>query len=165
MTAASTLRVIGVDPGPIPGVVVLTFTAERRLLAADPIQCTARLLPGILSWLLTDRSPTMVAVEAFVVGHRAARSSTPHAGSVTRQAITEVHRVSGFAGVPVLQRSAVQVKPWATDARLDAAGVDGGLLEATKGMRHARDAARHALFAAVHDGGFPDPLSKNGATP
>jgi hypothetical protein len=49
------------------------------------------------------------------------------------------------------------VKPWATDERLEAAG----LLDLTKGMRHARDAARHALFTAVKDGGVPDPLSKH----
>jgi hypothetical protein len=47
------------------------------------------------------------------------------------------------------------VKPWATDTRLAAAG----LMEPTTGMRHARDAARHALFAAVKTYGLPDPLS------
>jgi hypothetical protein len=47
------------------------------------------------------------------------------------------------------------VKPWAVDKRLHAAG----LLDMTAGMRHARDAARHALFCAVKDYGLPDPLS------
>jgi hypothetical protein len=53
-------------------------------------------------------------------------------------------------------RSAADVKPWATDTRLQAAG----LLDLTKGMRHARDAARHALFCAVCDFGLTDPLSR-----
>jgi hypothetical protein len=52
------------------------------------------------------------------------------------------------------------VKPWATDERLAAAG----LLDPTKGMRHARDAARHALFCAVRDFGLPDPLSAKART-
>ena len=40
-----------------------------------------------------------------------------------------------------------------------------GLLEPTKQLRHARDAARHALFAAVADCGIPDPLSRKARHP
>jgi hypothetical protein len=57
---------------------------------------------------------------------------------------------------PVFTRAAALVKPWATDKRLHAAG----LLDATKGMQHARDASRQALYAAVHMGVTPDPLSR-----
>ena len=53
-------------------------------------------------------------------------------------------------------RTAGEVKPWATDKRLHTAG----LLDLTAGMRHARDAARHALYSAVRDYGLPDPLSR-----
>jgi hypothetical protein len=52
-------------------------------------------------------------------------------------------------------RTAALVKPWATDKRLVAAG----LLDITRGLPHARDGARHALFSAHHDSGAPDPLS------
>jgi hypothetical protein len=76
----------------------------------------------------------------------------------TLQEVWEEHdsTAEGRRGARWFQRPAAHVKPWATDERLEAAG----LLEATKGMRHARDAARHALFAACKDGGIPDPLSK-----
>jgi len=50
------------------------------------------------------------------------------------------------------------VKPWAIPARL----VKAGLIKPTEGMRHARDAARHALYAAVHERITADPLSKRG---
>jgi hypothetical protein len=56
----------------------------------------------------------------------------------------------------VFLRAAALVKPWATDRRLTAAG----LLDPTAGMGHARDAARHALYAAVHLQLTTDPLSK-----
>jgi hypothetical protein len=61
--------------------------------------------------------------------------------------------------VHVFLRNASLVKTWATDKRLAAAG----LLDATKGMQHARDASRHALYAAVHTGMARDPLSTKAA--
>jgi hypothetical protein len=54
-----------------------------------------------------------------------------------------------------VERPAAAVKPRATDTRLDRAG----LLAPTRGMPHARSAARHALYAAVPAGLLADPLS------
>jgi hypothetical protein len=107
-------------------------------------------------------TPTIVGVERFVLGAKSYRSGSP--GGVTRDLVGQLieafndhdSTADGRLGGRFFQRNASQVKAWATDARLDAAG----LLAATKGMTHARDAARHALFAAVHDGGIPDPLSQ-----
>lgn len=154
----TSLRVIGIDPGPTPGMVVLDLVGDQ-LLSADPVQTSARLAPGFLAWLIhgsTGRG--IVQVEQFVVGRRATRSSSAHAGAATRMLIGQLEQVSQTALLrPIfLTRSAAAVKPWATDERLERAG----LLDLTKGMRHARDAARHALFAAVHDGALPDPMSK-----
>lgn len=159
------VRVIGIDPGPIPGFVLLRFN-RTPFGVAQVVQCTHNAAPKIFGALLDaiDDTPTLVQIERFVVGRRSGRSSTAAAGEVTRDLIGALREVwsdrdsspTGRLGGRWLQRSASQVKPWATDLRLEAAG----LIEATKGMRHARDAARHALFAAVHDGGIPDPLGK-----
>ena len=141
-------RVLGVDPGPTPGIVLLT-AAHGRLEAREVVQCSAGVLHLVLAAL--DPYHAVIGVERFVVGRRASRSASAHAGAETRDQVGALEVLYPQARF----RTAAQVKPWATDERLDAAG----LLEATKGLRHARDAARHALFAAVHDGVIPDPLS------
>lgn len=153
-------HVIGVDPGPVPGVVSLTVVAGR-LHEVNVAQCSAELLTDVLQALLERHEVrTLVQVEAFVVGRTSMRSGA--AGAVTRdlvgqtaQTVTDFRRSRDHV-VHYAQRSASQVKPWANDARLLAAG----LASRTTGMRHARDAARHALWSAVHDAGLPDPLSK-----
>lgn len=151
--SAQVLTVLGVDPGPTTGIALLTFMVDGWVpLGPDVVQCNAGIAVAVVR-SLTIEPPTALAVERFVVGPRAARSSTPVAGQITRELI------GLLAGVPAaqhVQRSAAEVKPWATDRRLDAAG----LLAPTKGMPHARDACRHALFSAVRDCGLPDPLSK-----
>lgn len=156
----SATHYIGVDPGPIPGFVML-WPRTPRAVDIDVVQCSAKTATTVLWGLLNrnrrllDRTPCVVQIEAFVIGRGSMRSAG--AGAQTRDLIGRLIReAENQPNVSVVQRSAAQVKPWATDARLDAAG----LLEATKGMRHARDAARHALFAAVHDGALPDPLSR-----
>lgn len=158
MTAA--LRVIGIDPGPIPGLTVLDV-ADGELTGVEALQCTHRLLPVLLEALVGETgNGTLVATETFVVRGRAARSSSAGAGAVTREALNELRSLVPALGAEYRERAAAHVKPWATDLRL----ANAGLLEPTKGMRHARDAGRHALFAAVRDGGMPDPLSKSTTT-
>lgn len=156
------LRVVGIDPGPIPGIVILDYADGSP--AIDVVQCSSRTAPTVLAALLEDRAvATLVQIERFVVGRRAGRSSTPGAGETTRNLVGALREVwedfdstaDGRLGGRWFERSASAVKPWATDIRL----AQLGLLEPTKGMGHARDAARHALFAACHDGGIPDPLS------
>ncbi|BEL07847.1 hypothetical protein Q0Z83_060380 [Actinoplanes sichuanensis] len=162
------MYVIGVDPGPLPGIVRLHLIVDSRgvepsrligvepsrLIGAEALQVT----PGVLLTVATalcEGIGQALAYERFVVGRRAARSATAAAGTRTRSVIGALEEW-GHTRCKVHARSAAEVKPWATDARLDAAG----LLELTKGMRHARDAARHALFCAVRDYGLPDPLSR-----
>jgi hypothetical protein len=152
------VRVIGVDPGPTPGIVLLRFN-DGPFGICHVVQCTHLIAPEIFRMLLgiDPVTPTIVGVERFVIGRSSYKSGSP--GGVTRDlvgALQEIVVEHGRAGGQFHQRNASQVKAWATDTRLDKAG----LLDATKGMTHARDAARHALFAAVHDGGIPDPLSK-----
>jgi hypothetical protein len=152
--------IVGVDPGPIPGIVVLALTAEHRITPST-FQCDA----GSVLWLVRESLSSahpwdrrILAIERFVVGPRAARSSTPKAGQVTRDMVGALTAFGlQLPGVQVVQRCASEVMPWAVDARLDRAG----LLDLTTGMPHARAAARHALFATVNAGLMPDPLSRN----
>lgn len=156
MATSRTLRVIGVDPGPTPGLVRL-HCQNGRLVPdwTHVVQCTANALPEIVGAFLDNGRDvwpsTVVQVERFVT-----RGRTNSAQRQTLDQVGFLQSIADVTGAAVVLRNASQVKAWATDARLEAAG----LLEACKGMRHARDAARHALYAAVHDGAIPDPLSK-----
>jgi hypothetical protein len=157
------MYVIGVDPGPIPGVVLLQLVTSgdqwsgrsARLVDAQALQVTPGLLFTVLDGINAQTEIEAIAYERFVVGRRAGQSSTAAAGARTRTMVGELESWASPSWRKVFARSAAEVKPWATDARLAACG----LLEPTHGMRHARDAARHALFCAVKDWGLPDPLS------
>ena len=165
---ASILRVLGIDPGSTVGifdarwVVIdngggLPWVQLHRAQAAqavDAFELDDEVMPRLCS-VAQPGEVRILAVERFVIargsmrGGAHARRTSERAGSIA--AAGERH------GWTVVQRNAAQVKAWATDGRLDKAG----LLDLCRGMRHARDAARHTLFAAVHDGGVPDPLSKH----
>lgn len=150
------MYVIGLDPGPLPGIAWLRFD-QGQALRCDLLQVTPDALLPVLRSLTRQplRGVAAIAVERFVVRHRAGRSSTPKAGDATRDMVGLVTGWAGRHGVALHQRTAADVKPWATDERLAAAG-----LPDVPGMRHARDAARHALFCAVADYALPDPLSR-----
>jgi len=158
----SALRVIGIDPGPMLGIVELHFH-NGVIVAPAALQCTSGLAVPMLEALLAKNSDTwprtLVQIERFVVG-RGSMKSGRH-GAVTRNQVGALKEIAReHCGDWMFERSAAAVKPWATDDRLARAG----LLEPTKGMTHARDAARHALFCAVRDGGIPDPLSTRSKT-
>lgn len=138
-------RVIGIDPGPTPGIVVL-HTEDHRLVDVDVLQCSANTLWSVLA-VVHGVSADVLAVERFVSRGRASAEQR-----LTGDQVAQLQQLHHGA----VLRSASEVKPWATDTRLDAAG----LLEATKGMRHAKDAARHALYAAVKADLLADPLSR-----
>ncbi len=146
-------RVIGVDPGPTPGIVRLHIEDGRLVPRwTHVVQCSANVMPEIVgSFLAPNRewAVTVLAVERFV-----SRGRANAAQSLTRDQVGFL--TATFTHAVIAQNNASRVKAWATDKRLDAAG----LLEACKGMRHARDACRHALFAVVDLGHLPDPLSK-----
>lgn len=153
----SDLMIVGVDPGPTPGVAALHYEQGKQL-SARVFQCDADSVNWLVYSLLTfyPGLTRLLAVERFVVGGRASRSSTPKAGAVTRNMVGALEALAVRDRATFVLRSASEVKPWATDERLAKAG-----FPLPKGMTHARDAARHCLFAAVHDGGIPDPLSKS----
>ncbi len=154
------MYIIGIDPGPVVGVSLLLINRDRHYLAGrSALQTTSDLLTAVLTGLARHApAPMVVAVELFIVGSRASRSATGTAGETAREVVALVKDWADHNTVMWWSRSAAEVKPWATDARLERAG----LLEPTAGMRHARDAARHALFCAVRNYGLPDPLSQRG---
>lgn len=154
--------VIGVDPGPTSGVCLLCLEPVYDIpgVTSPPViktrlvfSCNAPAVFGLVEYLLeaNDGPARIVAVgERFVPGRGAGARSG--GAAVVREVIADLKSLHGSWK----WRSASDVKPWATDRRLDAAG----LLGVTNKMIDARDAARHALFCAVHDCGLPDPMSR-----
>lgn len=141
--------IIGIDPGPIVGACLLRLPPPGgRDWHAEIAQITPSGLWALIAGWIEAYPINAVAAERFVVGHRAARVNDPGASQAARDVLGGLQLAVPHS-VHRIQRSAAEIKPWATDARLDAAG----LLAPTKGMRHARDAARHALFSACRDFG------------
>lgn len=148
--------VIGVDPGPTTGIVAFEHPGWLLPNGIRVVQCSANAAVTLVRTLVAQRWSVLLAVERFVVGRGSMRAGQH--GTVTRELIGALQSLYEGLDGPLgwRARSASEVKPWATDERLAAAG----LLDPTKGMGHARDAARHALYAAVRDCGMPDPLSR-----
>jgi hypothetical protein len=158
--------VIGIDPGGRwTGVAVLGYDPSAGYLARACITI-ASTEPDIVIMGLVDlvdglwkvnRSGIVLSVERFVVRGRAARSSDPAAGERARLLIGRVQAFGADRGHRVHTRTAAECKRWATDARLETAG----LIEPSKGEGgHRRDAVRHALMTGVMTYGWPDPMSK-----
>jgi hypothetical protein len=149
--------VLGVDPGPTPGIVALHLR-DGRIYDVDVAQVNADLAAKVVQMIVEPRlpyGPVLIGVERFVVSRRSGRSSSAGAGRTTRDMVGVIEQLGSDLGALVVQRPAVTVKAWAVDDRLKAAGI-----EVPRGMTHARDAARHGLFAACHAEHLPDPLSR-----
>jgi len=158
----SVRRVIGIDPGGTTGVAVVSYVNNGDGSGGFVLSWAGQLtreeaLPRIGD-MITKFQPDAVAVEGFIVSNRSARSRSAGAGEFARELIGAVIYGPG-ARHAVLTHTASQVKRWATDKRLDAAG----LLAQLKGQQHARDAARHALITLVERDWAPDPLSPSWA--
>ena len=162
-----TALVIGVDPGGTTGVFWFQLppadvAEEYRRAGVYPASGAVQMhgADGVLPYVerrIAQRTPgerVVLAVEDFVVGGRAGRSRTGQGGKTARNLIGSLSELYSDT-VSVVLRPAGAVKPWATDHRLG----DAGLLTLTQSLPHARDAARHALYAAVKAGLMPDPLS------
>lgn len=154
---------IGMDPGPTPGLVKLTYALDQ-LMDVQIVQCTANCALDVLQMWCTDvpaKAELYFQAEKFVYGTKSYRTGSP--GARTRDmvgsAVTLVGSSLSQKGAPkgvTTVRTASETKAWGTDTRLDKAG----LLPQLVGMKHARDAARHALYTACKEGRITDPLSK-----
>jgi hypothetical protein len=164
------LVIIGVDPGGTSGVAALHFLHGVRCWAyVTEVACadTRSTVESLLQVAgqranFSDQLVKVVATERFVVGRRAARSSSASAGENTRNMVGALGELVKIGRRPwdrtlFREQTASTAKTWATDERLEAAGIKASL---TKGLGHGRDAMRHALFAATRDFQLPDPLSR-----
>jgi len=150
---------IGIDPGPATGICFLDYRsgvlAGRTLLQSEGATAMY-VIQGLLdAYYPAEAARRRIAsVERFVTG--AGAGSRGKNADVTRQLVMELAEVLQGWGYTVKLRNAGEVKPWATDKRLQAAGIVTGPVHGD--MNHAYDAARHALFGAVETGVTPDPL-------
>lgn len=152
---------IGMDPGPTPGLVKLTYS-DGKLIGVNVVQCSANSALDVLEmWL--HGLPRGSACERYFGAEQYVdreRGRSGAAGQRTKDLVGSALTLAVAGSAYGVQRKAVTVKAWATDARLERLG----LIAATKGMTHARDAARHALYTAVKDGKCPDPYSRRTAS-
>lgn len=154
----SLTSVIGIDPGPTSGISVLDY-AYDTLSVWTVIQVDGDSAPGLLDAIMMKRIHTLgsavvkryAQVEPFVTG-QGAGTRGPKADYTRQQAFKLVEQLQAW-GYAVQLRKAADVKTWASNKRLKAAGI----LRPPEN-RHGNDASRHALFTAVHDAYLPDPL-------
>lgn len=152
------ISVIGVDPGPTTGLCFLDYE-DKRLKASLRLQVNGDAAVFTLETILMrayndpEAIPKRFAqLEPFVTGNSAGTKMSP--GETTRQLAFALGETLLVYGYHVARRKAADIKSWGSDKRLEAAGIMGP----KEGMRHANDAGRHALYAAVHDAYRPDPL-------
>lgn len=156
---------IGVDPGPATGICLLDYHAGR-LIGRTLLQAEGSTAVYVLKALIqayhggglgavpVTMGKRAGSVEKFVTG--AGAGSRGGAAEVTRQLVMELAETLELFGYKTVIRPAANVKPWASDKRLTAAGVVAGKLHGD--MNHAGDAARHALYGAHEAGIITDPL-------
>ena len=138
--------VLGLDPGPAPGVVVLELADGKvsgLLVVPAPPENVPELIRTRLGGLVD-----LVALEKFLVSPGTARRTRGGSELAMSQAVTW-KQLAKSQGLPVQYLPAGTVKPWATDTKLKALG----LYQPTAvGGGHHRDACRHALYMAARRG-------------
>lgn len=155
---------IGLDPGPATGLCFLDYS-EGKLVGRTLLQADGGSAPVVLQGMLRayyEGSGQVIAkrvgsVEKFVTGRSA--GSLGGSADVTRQLVMELAEVLQLFGYHVSIRPAADVKPWASDKRLTAAGIVTGAMHGD--MNHAYDAARHCLYGARDAGVIVDPLRRD----
>jgi hypothetical protein len=150
------ISVIGIDPGQTTGIAFVDYIGSvirgKTILQVDGGSATI-VLEAMLARYYNGGAveKRFASIEPFVTG-QGAGSRSPE-GEITRQLAFQLGEQLQTWGYFVKRRKAADVKPWATDKVLKAAGVFG-----PPEMRHANDGARQALYAAVHDAYRPSPL-------
>lgn len=156
---------VGADPGPATGLCFLDYR-DGILVGRMLLQAAADCAPAVLRDLLESRKNGMAAgrragsVEKFVTGQSA--GSRGKAADVTRQLVMELAEVLQMFGYTVAIRPAADVKPWASNKRLVAAGIVPSEKGLHSDMNHSYDAARHCLYGAKEAGVIQDPLLRRG---
>lgn len=168
---------IGLDPGETTGICLLDYE-NGRLTGTTVLQVDAASAVGVLQAVLTvhyiDCNATMsypgrtfgrriASVEAWTEGAPAAGRGRP--AKVTRQLVMALAEMCEMAGYRVKIRKPADVKPWASDRRLVAAGIAGSEQALHGKLRDGWDAARHALYGAWEAGAVADPLRRDARLP
>jgi hypothetical protein len=160
---------LGGDPGGTAGFLLAGWNqGERKAVFARAFQCDGGSTDALLEWILRDnlRAPgqrNRITAAQFEAFDSRPRPGGLHGASPTaiQVQIDDLRSACEQAGVPVIVRPVADVKRWAGDERLKRAGLLDIVSPAA--MRHAKSAAWHALYCAVHDCGLPDPLSRRTA--
>lgn len=148
MTAVT---VAGLDPGPKPGTCMLTLTPDAGdHPVGEPYDTYAVTVQTGLE-LAQLLEADYVAVERYVIQPRSGRSQDKGAQLTTLTMAEDMIQralVAKGSWARLQYLGPGNVKPWATDRRLERYGlkVRGG---------HHRDAVRHALYLAVQRGLLP----------
>lgn len=162
---------IGGDPGPATGLAFLDYE-DGRLVGRSLLQVIGADTPVVLRGMLIayysenfDTGPRVGkrvgSVEKFVTG--ASAGSRGKNADVTRQLVMELTEVLQEFGYTVTIRPAADIKPWATNKRLVAAGIVASEKAMHSDMGHAYDGARHCLYGAKEAGVIRDPLIRRTA--
>lgn len=144
---------VGVDGGPSTGIAVLSV--ELASYEWTVFQVNGEGAPWLIQAIYDRFCPRVVASEKFIPSNRAGTTGkdadlTRRIHAYTLDAAAGIRRVPPCA---VRERNAGNIKPWASDKRLAKTGFPLG-----SKFKDARDAGRHALYAAVLDGKERDPL-------
>jgi hypothetical protein len=156
----------GADPGPAAGLCFLDYD-RGQLVGRTLLQADAGSVPVVLKGMLASYYSAdygigasvgrrVASVEKFVTG--AGAGSRGKNADVTRQLVMEITEVLQMFGYKVTIRPAADVKPWASNKRLVAAGIYSSEKAMHSDMGHAADAARHCLYGAKESGIIADPL-------
>jgi len=151
------IRTIGVAPGVICGIGVIDWDSnEPEVASAHVLQCDSGLCLAVVASLIEEAPGHVgVAIEHYVSG----LTQDGGAAGLTRSLVEHLIRLADERADAWWSWPAHQVRSWATDERMHA----GGLASLANGMAlHGLDGLRHALYAAVRDGGLRDPLSRRG---
>ena len=164
----SIVSIVGIDPGPTSGVCFLDYDLEapqgdKIPVSAVLFQADAESVKAVLEAMLRDRTDPRVAkrfggIEAFRSGNSA--GSKGKNADMTRQGVMVLTELLQLYGYSVKIRCAADVKPWATDKRLLAAGIKGASGIHGK-ARDAYDGSRQGLYVARWDAFLRDPLEKS----
>jgi hypothetical protein len=145
---------VGLDPGPSTGISVLTYSGEIRIpWTVHAFQCTGDSVPFLLQSVIQFFRPLCVAIEQFEARPGSA-GTTGKDADLTRMIVGWASNIASSESIEARYHTAGQVKPWATDKRLERIKFPLG-----PKFKDARDSGRHALYSAVRYYGVKDPLS------
>lgn len=150
---------LGIDPGGTSGLFLGSWRdGERKPFLHRSWQCGMDGTRELADWILACYRVDVAGIEAFDARERS-RKMRGFSASAMAALIAELQGDLFAAGVPHGTFPPATIKGWATDKRLDAAGIT----VATAGMPdHARDGGRACLFTACKHAGLRDPLSRKG---